>query len=90
MSVVHLAGNRVVIGNYAVQRCLLCGEVMGEFNARNISTLDGRPPSQFFVGGFYEFGEDWITLIDETESPNFESDLEIPENCCIRARWDSD
>lgn len=87
MAITHLAGTRVVIGQYAVQRCLLCGEVMDEFNARDMASTDGGPPDQFAVGGFYEFDGNRMSLVGETESPHFESDLEIPDNCCVRSRW---
>lgn len=87
MAVTHLAGNRIVIGQYAVQRCLLCGEVMDEFNARNVASTDGSPPAQFAVGGFYEFEGNRVSLVQETDSPTFESDLDVPENCCVRTRW---
>ena len=46
MAVTHLAGDRVVIGQYAIQRCMLCGEVLDEFNARNMASPDGGTPER--------------------------------------------
>lgn len=86
MATTHLAGNRVVIGQYAIQRCLLCGEVLDEFNARNMASLDGEPLAQLIVGGFYEVDGNRISLIKESDEPHFESDLDLPDNCCIRIK----
>ena len=85
-AVTHLAGNRIVIGQYAIQRCLLCGEVLDEYNARNMASPDGSSPGQLMVGGFYEFEGNHFMLVQETESPHFDSDLDLPENCCVRNR----
>ena len=82
----HLAGNRVVVGKYAIQRCLLCGAVLDEFNARNVASCDGGTIAEFAVGGFYEFAGNRWSLISQSEKPFFESDLELPENCCIRKK----
>ena len=86
-SVAHLAGNRVVIGAYSVQRCLICGHAIDEFNASRMASIDGLPPSEFSIGCWYEITEGnprRIELVGETDSPTFASDLELPDNACIR------
>jgi hypothetical protein len=87
MAVTHLAGDRVVIGQYAIQRCMLCGEVLDEFNARNMASPDGETPAAFSLGGFYEVDGNRTSLVRQADGPGFESDLDLPENCCIRSRW---
>lgn len=87
-SVVHLAGNQVVIGNYAIQRCLLCGKVLGEYDASLMMGIcsDGSPPTipRLVTGGFYEFSGNQTSLVAEPTSPIYESDLDLPDNCCLR------
>lgn len=85
-AVTHLAGNRISIGQYSVQRCLLCGAVLDEYNARNLASPGGNTLTEFLVGGFYQFEGNHMMLVSQTESPHFASDLEIPENCCVRSR----
>lgn len=86
---IHLAGNLISVGTYFVQRCLLCGEVMQEGNARNMASSDGGSVvSPFVVGGFYAIsksgGVTGFSLISEASSTHFESDLDLPDECCIR------
>lgn len=81
---VHLAGPRVTVGLYAIQRCLLCGAVLSEYNARYIASPDGSGPGMLLIGGFYEFEGNRMSLVGESDTPNFASDLDIPENSCIR------
>ena len=91
---VHLAGDRVVIGDYYVQRCLLCGKLLDEGNASRLMVAvepgeEPPPPPGFSVGAWYEVlkGNPRTTIfIEQSERPYFESDLDIPENACVRAR----
>ena len=85
-AITHLAGNRIVVGQYAIQRCMLCGEKLDEFNARDIASPDGRPLAELAFGAFYEFKGNRMSLIGETQGPYFPSDLDLPDNCCIRIR----
>lgn len=87
MAVTHLAGNRVVVGNYAIQRCLLCGEMLDEFNAAFVAVADGSPIPELAVGGLYEIDGNHTSLIRLTESPFFASDLDVPDNCCVRRKF---
>lgn len=83
-AVAHLAGNRVVVGNYVIQRCLLCGEPLDEYNASRVASPDRGGLSEYAVGGFYERDGNRTSLIKLAETPYFESDLDLPENCCVR------
>lgn len=89
MSTTHLAGNRVIIGQYSIQRCLLCGEVLQEENFSQIAVCSESPRTAFgemVVGGFYRKDGNMTILIEETEQPYFESDLDLPEDCCVRQK----
>lgn len=85
-AIVHLAGNQVRIGSYVIQRCLLCGTVLDEVRLDRMAVPDeshlGYP--QLIVGGFYEVEGNRIGLVSISESSIFESDLDLPDNCCIR------
>jgi hypothetical protein len=90
-SVVHLAGNRIVVGQYAIQRCLFCGSILDEINASRMAVEEGEDsrPGMLVVGGLYEFHyrndrSTGFALIRETESPTFSSDLDLPDNACLR------
>lgn len=84
-AITHLAAQRITIGPYAVQRCLLCGEVLDEFNLADVMEhSNGRVHHPFMAGGWYEVSEVGIACIGSAEDIVFESDLEIPDNCCIR------
>jgi hypothetical protein len=89
-AITHLAGNQVVIGNYAIQRCLLCGEVLGEYRADMMMGVcsDGSAPTipMLTTGGFYEVDGNRTSLVAEPTCPVYESDLDLPENCCIRLK----
>jgi len=92
MATSHLAGSRVIIGSYVVQRCLICGEVLDEFNARDVCVEvnedgDTAPMVSLILGGIYEIGDGnprSMVLVRETKSPHFDSDIDLPDNMCIR------
>lgn len=81
---VHLTGNFIVVGHYAIQRCLLCGKSLIEFNASRIASPDGSPLSQLMVGAFYEVTDSRTVFMGEADSAHFDSDLDLPDDCCLR------
>lgn len=85
MATVHLAGDAIRIGSYVIQRCLLCGEPLLEFDLRTMASTDGSV-STLALGGFYEFDGNCRVLLKESEGPHFASDLDLPDDCCIRKR----
>lgn len=87
-AITHLAGNQIVVGNYAVQRCLLCGDLLGEYRTDMMMGIcsDGSPPTipMLSTGGLYEVDGNRTSLVSQTETPVFDSDLDLPDNCCLR------
>lgn len=83
----HLAGNAISIGQYIIQRCLLCGEKLLEVNTSRVLACSSNNNNKLLtlqVGGFYEVEGNRTSLIASTDTSYFDSDLDLPENCCIR------
>lgn len=85
MSAVHLAGNRVVIGDRVIQRCLICGERLTDIpSVSNTAVPEGMNPeiATWEVGAWVEHDGNRMSLVGRTESPEFGA-TEVPENCCV-------
>ena len=86
-AICHLAGPTVVIGRFGTQRCLICGEELVSYYIEKLG--EEGTIAQLAIGGIYEFvksGQELlhIEFVEMTEKPWFHSDLDIPENMCIR------
>ena len=85
MPAVHLAGNRVVLGDRIIQRCLICGERLSDnLNVAMPVGPNGEVP-QFVtwgVGDWVEHDGNRWSVIGTTESPEF-GPTQIPANCCV-------
>lgn len=83
----HLAGDLICVGPWYVQRCCLCGAAILEGNAAYEMSPDGHGVAAFALGAFVEVeGTQPVrsSVVGQAEGPRFASDLELPDNCCIR------
>lgn len=78
----HLAGPAVHIGRYVKQVCLICGECLHEASA------DDHGGSILIVGAWYDHDEirETLNLVEVTRAPRFNSDLDVPDNACVRSK----
>lgn len=84
---IHLAGPPVEIGDYVVQRCVICGFPFDD------GTKDGHGRGQFLEGGLYEFleadddGRRSQRLVGQVTPPyEFPAMDALPETLCVRQR----
>ena len=85
MPTVHLAGNRVVIGNSVVQRCLICGDCLTKIeDVSQTAVPAGCSPEvgAWPVGSWVEHDGNRMSVVGETQSPEFGRE-EMPTNCCV-------
>lgn len=76
--ITHLAGPRVVVGTYHIQRCVMCGAILQDFDTEFEPPQIALTPWRFykFIGG---------QILDDraVQSLTFESDLFLPPTCCL-------
>jgi hypothetical protein len=82
---VHLAGNRVVIGDRVIQRCLICGDRLTDIPDLSCTAVPEGMPRQvatFEVGAWVKRDGNMLIVVGRTESPEF-GKSEVPEHCCV-------
>lgn len=85
MPTVHLAANRVIIGNRVIQLCLICGERLTDVpDVANTAVPEGMNPevATWEVGAWIEQDGNRMSLVGRTESPEF-GETDVPANCCV-------
>ncbi len=79
----HLAGPPIAIGTYCVQRCMLCGEIMQEFDLAELKPGQ-LAPGGLTTGRFYEYRvPDDPRMLAHPKSFRYETHLDLPPNCCL-------
>jgi hypothetical protein len=63
---------------------MLCGDPLLELDLRNIAVAAGSTIGGLALGGFYEVDGNRTSLLSMAEGPGFDSDLDLPDQCCIR------
>jgi hypothetical protein len=78
----HLAGNAVIVGNYVVQRCLICGYRMdfADLDRVAVPAENGREYATYKIGGIYEVDGNRTSLVGETDRPEINPE-DFPELC---------
>lgn len=83
--VTHLAGTPVVIEGRVIQRCLICGEKLGDSLGVQIAVEpDGDEPTYatWPVGSWVECDGPRSSVVGETASPTFYRP-DLPQGCCV-------
>lgn len=81
--IAHLAGELITIGDYSIQRCQCCGEILAERESSHDPLSNNYWPGQW-----YQFVGDSIGIpivSDQSATTQYASDLALPRHACIRS-----